>query len=75
MNIGLKIIPALMMMCLTACSGIKVSVDTDCMWFEDQSFSDETKLWLREKQPWPDYVRSDFDKVADNNDLAKKYCE
>ena len=75
---GRRIILLLMMMSLTGCSyfmnGISVKVETDCIWFKDQQFSDETKAWLA-REPWPDHVREDFDKVADNNDLAKEYCQ
>jgi len=49
-------------------------VVTDCAWFGDQIFSDETKAWLT-REPWPNYVREDLDKIADNNDLAKKFCD
>lgn len=79
MIIARKIILALMMMFSTGCSylhnGITVKVETDCLWFDNQEFSEETKQWLASQQPWPDYVREDLDKVADNNDLAKDYCK
>lgn len=71
---GRNVILILTLMWLTGCSGIPVKVDVDCAWFDDQSFSEETKAWLL-REPWPEYVREDFDKVADNNDLYKRYCE
>ena len=65
-----------MMTCLAACSGpgVRLKVDADCAWFRDQTMSPETKAWLGRQKPWPDYVRRDLDKIADNNDLAKAHC-
>ena len=60
--------------CLSACSSIRVKVESDCIWFEDQTFTQQTKDWLA-RNPWPDHVRDDLDKVADNNDLYKKHCQ
>lgn len=53
---------------------MRVKLATDCTWFGDQRFTEETKAWLT-REPWPDYVREDLDKVADNNDLAAKFCQ
>lgn len=67
-----------MTMWLPACSlltpTVRVKLATDCTWFGDQRFTEETKAWLT-REPWPDYVREDLDKVADNNDLAAKFCQ
>ena len=66
-----------MMTWLSACSfftpTVKVKVETDCIWFEDQTMTELTKDWLT-REPWPDYVREDFDKIGDNNDLFKRHC-
>lgn len=52
---------------------VRVKIATDCTWFEDQTMTEETKDWLT-REPWPGHVREDFDRIADNNDLAKKFC-
>jgi len=36
--------------------------------------SDDTIAWIT-REPWPIYVREDFDRIADNIDLAKKFCD
>lgn len=77
MRIAVRIIPLLMLTLLTGCSlftpTVRVKFDPACQWFEDQTFSQETKDWLT-RETWPDYVRQDLDKVADNNDLFKEEC-
>ncbi len=78
MSTARRIILLLIMTSLSGCSyltsGITVKMGTDCLWFKNQKLSDETIAWLT-REDWPDYVREDLDKIADNNDLAEKYCE
>jgi len=77
-SIGRLTILLLTLTSLSACSfltpTIRVKLATDCTWFESQKFSEETKAWLT-REPWPDYVKQDLDKIADNNDLAERFCE
>ncbi len=43
----------------------------DLFWLEPVEFSQETKDWLMERSPWPDYVREDINKVATLNDSIR----
>lgn len=60
---------------LAGCSiPLDVKISTDCLWFGDQSFSDETKAWVvRDGEP-PQHVKDDLNKVRKNNLKAKEFC-
>ncbi len=78
---------------LTACEifgAIRVKVETDCIWFEEQKLRPQTKAWLKRhpeqvpyvdkkssktKDRFPLYVREDFNKYRLNNLNAEKFCE
>jgi hypothetical protein len=53
---------------------VRVKLATDCTWFADQHFSDETKAVLKDMQPWPKYLNEDLNKIRQNNELAEKFC-
>lgn len=62
------------MMFLTGCSGITVKVATDCAWYRPNQLDDQSKAWLRDHQPWPLGFVDFLNGVADNNDLAERFC-
>lgn len=53
---------------------LDIRVTADCLWFSDQSFSDETKAWIRRDGDPPQHVKDDLNKVAKNNDKSKEFC-
>ncbi|MCH8347379.1 MAG: hypothetical protein IH901_02605 [Proteobacteria bacterium] len=58
---------------LSACSGIRVKVATDCAWAEEIRLSSETKEWL-DGLEWPESAFEDFKKIGDHNELYSKFC-
>jgi len=59
-------------MILIFSAGCKLySFDDDLLWLEPIEFSLETKDWLLERSPWPEYVREDFNKIAVLNDSIR----
>lgn len=67
----LLLVPSLIL--LSACSGIRVKVATDCAWAEEIRFSEATKTWL-ENQEWPNSALEDFNQIAVHNELFTKFC-
>ena len=60
---------------LTSCetAPVPVRVGIDCSLFRDQSFSEESKAWLRKQTP-PEALNVDLDKVAKNTEVFRKNC-
>ena len=67
----LLVVPSLIF--LSACSGIRVKVATDCAWAEEIRFSAKTKIWL-EDLDWPLEAAEDFNQIAIHNDLYERFC-
>ena len=53
----------------TGCS--KYYIYDDLSWLDTIEFSEETKSWLMDRSPWPDYVKEDLNKIANLNDTIK----
>jgi hypothetical protein len=82
MNTARKLLTIVMLTSLAGCSAsVRVKLATDCIWFKDQTLSQESKDWLAGgmeweewAETWPSYMAKDFNEIANNNDLAKKNC-
>ena len=59
----------------TACSGIPVSVQTDCAWALPHCLDDESKAWLHERAPWPQGLTDFLNTNGDHNELHGRFCK